>query len=110
RTVREVVGVFDDPGQLQVTVDALQEAGFSRHDISTVADVAKVDRALGGHYLNVRAIEDNADVPRRIFISKVSLGDAEGILVGVAVYVPAMLAAAIAAGRGGDAMGIVWAA
>lgn len=109
-TVREVVGVFDDPAQLQVAVDALQEAGFDRHDISTVADARKVDRAMGGHYLNVREIEDSAEVPRRIFISKVSLGDAEGLLVGIAVYIPAMLAAAIAAGRGADAMGIIWAA
>jgi len=110
RTVREVVGVFDDPAQLQLAVDALQEAGFNRSDLSTAADARKVDAALGGHYFNVREIEDNAEVPRRVFVSKVSLGDAEGILVGIAVYIPAMLAAGIAAGRGADAMGIVWAA
>jgi hypothetical protein len=109
-SVHEVVGVFDDLERLQDAVDALQEIGINRHDISTAADARRINRELSGGYLHVREIEDNGEVPRQIFISKVSLGDAEGLLIGVAVYIPAMIAAAAAAATGAAAMTIVLAA
>jgi hypothetical protein len=110
RTLREVVGVFDDLEQLQRAVDELQEAGLNRADISTAGDARRINRELAGGYMDVKEIEDNGEVRRRVWISKVSLGDAEGILVGVAVYIPAMLAAAAVAGTGAEASRIVMAA
>jgi hypothetical protein len=106
---REVVGVFDGAAQLQIAVDHLQESGFNRHDLSTAGDIRKVDEALHHAYVDVREIEDSAEIPRRIFVSKVSLGDAEGILIGVCVYLPATLAAGIAASKGHDIATVVWA-
>jgi hypothetical protein len=110
KSVHEVVAVFDDLERLQDAVDELQEFGVNRADISTAADARRINRELPGGYLHVREIEDNGEVPRRVFISKISLGDAEGLLIGVAVYIPAMIAAAAAAATGAEATTIVLAA
>jgi hypothetical protein len=108
-TVREVVGVFDDQEHLQAAVDELQESGFDRHDMSTVADLRTVEQALGRVYADVREIEDASDIPRTVYVSKTSLGDAEGVLIGVAVYIPTLVVAAALAARGAADQTIVWA-
>lgn len=88
--VREVVGVFDDQERLQIAVDRLQECGINRHDVSTIGRVEQVDAALRHAYVDVREIEDDGEVPRRIVVSKTSLGDAEGALIGGPAYLLAM--------------------
>lgn len=35
--VREAVGVFDDPGTLEMTIEALMSAGFDRANVSILA-------------------------------------------------------------------------
>jgi hypothetical protein len=107
-TLREVVGVFDDQEHLQAAVDELQANGFNRTDISTVADFATVEEALGRTYADVREIEDNGEIPRSIYVSKRSLGDAEGVMIGVAVYVPTLVVAAALAANGYSDRTIVW--
>ncbi|HLI14106.1 MAG TPA: hypothetical protein VKY65_21135 [Alphaproteobacteria bacterium] len=108
-TVREVVGVFDDQEHLQAAVDELQHCGFNRADISTVADFHTVEQVVGRAYAHVREIEDDTEIPRTIYVSKTSLGDAEGVLIGVAIYVPTVIAAAILASRGAADLTVVWA-
>ena len=107
--VREVVGVFDDQEHLQAAVDELQANGFDRADISTVADFHRVEQALGRVYADVREIEDDGAIPRTVYVSKTSLGDAEGVLIGLAVYVPTIVVAAALAARGAGNQSIVWA-
>jgi hypothetical protein len=107
-TVREVVGVFDDQEHLQSAVDELQASGFSRHDLSTAADLRTVEQAIGRIYAEAREIEDDAAVPRSIYVSKSSLGDAEGVLIGIAVYVPTLVVAAALVARGAGDATILW--
>lgn len=107
--VREVVGVFDDQEHLQAAVDELQENGFSRSDLSTVADLRTVEQAVGRVYADVHEIEDDSSVPRALYVSKTSLGDAEGVLIGVAVYVPTVVIAAVLSAKGVTDQSIVWA-
>ena len=107
--VREVVGVFDDQEHLQAAVDELQENGFSRSDLSTVADLRSVEQAVGRVYADVREIEDDSGVPRALYVSKTSLGDAEGVMIGLAVYVPTIVVAAVLAAKGVSVATIVWA-
>lgn len=107
--VREVVGVFDDQEHLQAAVDELQANGFNRSDISTVADLRTVEQAVGRVYADVREIEDDSSVPRTVYVSKTSLGDAEGVLIGVAVYVPTVVIAAVLSAKGVTDQTIVWA-
>ena len=96
-TVREVVGVFNDQDHMQIAVDELQARGFNRANLMTAADSRTMQRATGHGYIDVRDIEDDGEVPRAIYVSKRSLGNAEGVLIGVAIYVPTCIAAAILA-------------
>ena len=99
-TKREVVGVFADQEQLQRAVDELQVHGINRANISTVASSKRLFREIGHGYVNVRDIEDDGEIPRTIYVSKRSLGNAEGVLIGAAIYVPTLIVAANLAARG----------
>ncbi|HLG87261.1 MAG TPA: hypothetical protein VKZ79_08695 [Alphaproteobacteria bacterium] len=99
-TIREVVGVFNDQEHMQLAVDDLQAHGFNRANLTTAADSRTMQRQTGHGYIDVRDIEDDGDVPRAIYVSKRSLGNAEGVLIGIAIYVPTCIAAAILAARG----------
>lgn len=107
-TVREVVGVFDDQEHLQAAVDELQQNGFNRADMSTVADLGAVERAVGHTYSDVKEIEDDGAAPRAVYVSKTSLGDAEGVLIGLAVYVPTVAVAGALAARGAGDQAVLW--
>jgi hypothetical protein len=100
--LREAVGVFRDYEKFRSALDDLQSSGFGRTDLSTVASKQAVERILGRFYTTTEEIEDNPEVPRSIFISKASLGDAEGVLIGGSVYLFAVTVAAVLAAMGFD--------
>jgi len=103
--VREAVAVFDDPEGLDSAVAELQQCGFNRADLS-IADGTQC-RKLGIAYEDAREIEDNPKVPRTVFVSKASVGDAEGVLIGGAVYLGAVIAAGVAAASGAGMVGTI---
>ena len=103
--VREAVAVFDDPDCLDGAVAELQQHGFGRADIS-IADGVRATK-LGLHYDDAQEIEDDPKAPRTVFVSKASLGDAEGVLIGGAVYLGAVIAAGVAASSGASMTGII---
>lgn len=105
--LREAVAVFDDPDCLDGAVSELQQRGFSRADLSTVCDARTLEAKLGRACDDVQEIEDDPRVPRSVFVSKASVGDAEGALVGVAVYIGAILAAGTTAAAGAGMVTIV---
>src|SRR3954447_21632023 len=105
--LREAVGVFRDYETFQTALEELQSSGFGRTDLSTVAAKATVERTLGHSYSTVEEIEDDPAVPRSIFISKVSLGDAKGVAIGGIVYLFAIPAAAVLAALGVEDMLII---
>lgn len=99
-TKREVVCVYADQDHFQRAIDDLQANGINRANISTVASAKTLQRELGHGYIDVRDIEDDSEIPRAISISKRSLGIAEGVMIGGAIYVPTLIVAANLAARG----------
>lgn len=113
-TIREVVGVFDDQDHMQIAVDDLQHHGFNRANITTLADSRTIERETGHGYIHVKDVEDDAETPRAVVVSKRSLGMAEGVLIGVGVYIPTVVVGANLASKGASdgmlALGVMIAA
>ncbi len=101
KTIREAVGVFDDAPSLEAAIDELQSSGFGRAEISLLADDATIFAKLGHLYDRVQEFEDDPDVPRTAYVSKESLGDAEGGIIGALTYLPAITAAGVVVAAGG---------
>ena len=117
-TIREAVGVFNRPENLQDAIDELLSSGFHRAELSLLASEHAVEEKLGHRYEKVNALEDDPTVPRAAYVSTEAIGGAEGALIGVLMYVgatamagaivvsggtlaAAIAAAALAGGAGG---------
>jgi outer membrane lipoprotein SlyB len=100
--VREAVGVLDSAEELESAIDDLLSAGFSRAELSLLSSEHAVSEKLGHMFERVEEVEDLPDVPRRAYISRESLGAAEGGLIGGLIYVGAICAAGavVATGAG----------
>jgi hypothetical protein len=92
RVIKEAVAVFDSPDGLFAAIDAIRDAGFSRADISVLADEKAVEAKLRDAFWKAEDLEDNADAPRRAYISEEAMGAAEGTLVGAPLYIGAFVA------------------
>jgi hypothetical protein len=111
RTVREAVGVFNRPEDLQDAIDELLSSGFHRAELSLLAAEHAVEEKLGHRYEKVSALTDYPSIPRAAYVSTEAVGDAEGALIGGLMYVGAATAAgAILASGGSLAAGIAAAA
>ena len=91
--VREVVGIFHTSAELEAAIDELLTAGFDRAELSFLASADTVEEKLGHAYRKVRDIADHPDTPRVAYVSTEEIGDAQGGLIGVLVYVGALVAA-----------------
>lgn len=100
-TVREAVGVFGSEKELENAIDALLESGFDRADISLLASEAAVEEKLGHVYRKPQELEDEPKTPRAAYVTRESLGAAEGALFSIPIYVAGITAAGIAAAAGG---------
>lgn len=100
-TTREVVGVFSDADSLQAAIDDLQINGFSEQSISVLANDQTIEKKLGHLYERVEDVEDDPNAPRIAFISKETIGQVEGALVGVPLYVAALTGAGAVVASGG---------
>jgi len=67
RALREAVGAFIDVDALETAVQDLLTCGFDRSEVSLLASDDTVKRKLGRYYPDLRAAEDDPDVPRRGF-------------------------------------------
>ncbi len=99
--IREAVGFFDTEKQLQETIDDLLEHGFHRAEISVLASIQAVEKKLGHYFDKVDILEDNPQVPHAAYVSKDSIGDAEGALLGGFMYVGAMIGVVPVVASGG---------
>ena len=102
---REVVAVFDDAEALDEAVYALETRGFDRAAFSLLASEEAVAQKLGHRYRRAKETEDNPEVPRETFFSRVSRLEAEYlptpalaavgalILAGTGTILPAVIAA-----------------
>lgn len=109
-TVREAVGVFHDAASLEGAIDELLTHGFDRAHLSLVAGRETVEQTLHHAFTKVAELEDDAEVPRIAYISRESLGDAEGGLIGGLMYVGAVAAAGGIVASGGAVAGALLAA
>ena len=104
--VREAVGIFNDAANLQHALDALEEQGFMRQEISIFAnDLAPVpaDDVTPRH---ADAVKDDPSVPRQVFIPIEIMGEVEGALIGAPMYIGAV-GGAISAAAAGFAIAVV---
>jgi hypothetical protein len=108
--IREAVGVFHDAARFQAAIDELLSSGFDRAELSLLAGEASVIEKLGHGYRRIAEFEDDIRVPRVAYISTESIGDAEGGVIGLLVYVGATVAAGAILASGGTLMGAMIAA
>src|SRR5665213_2897954 len=71
-TIREVVAVFDDTKSLDGAVYALETRGFDRAAFSLLASEAAVAEKIGHRYQQMKDVEDDPNVPRGTFFSRIS--------------------------------------
>jgi len=101
RTIREAVGVFNRPEELQHAIDELLSSGFHRAELSLLASEQAVEEKLGHRYKKVSALADHPTVPRAAYVSTEAIGDAEGGLIGGLMYVGGVAAAGAVVASGG---------
>ncbi len=99
--VREAVAVFDTVETMQDAIDALQSAGFDRADLSFVAGEQAVEEKLGHVYTRVEELEDDPKVPTTVYVPNESIGEAEGALIGTPMYLAAATTAGVMVAAGG---------
>ena len=80
--VPEAVGIFDTFEGLQKAVYDLMMTGFSRYDISLLADQKVLEEKLGTAYWTAPELADNPDAPRAAFVSEEAIGELEGAIAG----------------------------
>lgn len=80
--VPEAVGIFDTFEGLQKAVYDLMMTGFSRYDISLLADQKVLEEKLGTSYWTAPELADNPDAPRAAFVSEEAIGELEGAIAG----------------------------
>jgi len=107
KTLTEAVAVFDDFGSLEAAIDELQSSGFNRAELSLLANQDVVEEKLGHLYDKVSELEDDPEAPRTAYIPAETIGDAEGAVLGVFIYVAGGVVAAVAAGSGGTLAGVI---
>lgn len=101
KTVREAVAIFEDATHLQAAMDELLLSGFTHTDLSVLADAKTVEKKLGHSYKQVTDEKDNPDSPRTVFMPPEVLGEAQGVLVGIPMYVAAVTTTALMIASGG---------
>jgi hypothetical protein len=102
--VREAVAVFPNERSLQGAIDELLSSGFDQAELSLLASEAAVEQKLGHRYTKVSELEDDPNVPSAAYVSPEAIGDAEGAVIGVLIYVGAgVLMGPVAVAGGGIA-------
>lgn len=108
--IREVVGLLPDEEALDAAVGDLLVKDFERRNLSVFSAKDEAADALHGLSARLADFEDDPGAPRGIHISRASLGDAEGGIIGGLMYLCAIIAAGAAAGAGAGTGSIIMAA
>jgi len=105
-TQTEAVAVFDNAARLQDAIDELLTQNFDHAELSVPADPETIRQAIGHEFKNVDELEDDPDVPRVTHVPLEIIGNAQGAVIGLATYVPAVAAALWVMSSGGS---LLWA-
>lgn len=106
-TTTEAVAVFHDAGQFQAAVDELLTHGFDYAELSVLASEEAIKSKLGRSYRSTGEFEDTAEAPRVIHVPDESIGNAQGGIIAVSAYIPAMLGSIAVAATGGTLAGAI---
>ncbi|OUR78024.1 hypothetical protein A9Q83_08520 [Alphaproteobacteria bacterium 46_93_T64] len=98
--VREAVGIFNDIPSLYDCVEELQTHGFDRSDITLLAHPHLETGGNDDKILDTHKLEDDPLAKRVAFIEPESIGDAEGALIGLPLYVLTLIGAGVATAFG----------
>lgn len=104
---KEAVAVFDSAETMQEAIDELLASGFDRAELSLLASEEAIEQKLGHIYRRVEPLEDNSSVPRTMYVSPESIGDAEGALIGYPLYIAAVAAAGAVIFAGGPVLAAI---
>jgi hypothetical protein len=105
--VREAVGVFKRPADLQGAIDTLLSSGFHRASLSLLASEHAVRQKLTHWYGQVSALADDASIPRVAYTSPEAIGGAEGAVIGALMYVGAVAATGVVVASGGTLAALI---
>ncbi len=86
-TIREVVARFDDPDLFEDAVEALEEAGVDRADISMLGSRKTVEEKLGHRFLRTAELEDDSAIPQTIFASRHEVAEGKAAAMGLPAYI-----------------------
>ncbi len=101
-TIREAVAVFHDPDAMEKAIAELESRGIDRAEISLLARDEIVEKKLRHRYEKVEDLKDSPDTPRRAYIDKTMITEAQSGLVGGLFYVGAIAAAGASVATGGS--------
>lgn len=109
-SVREAVGVFEKPEDLQAALDDLEQNGFMRQEISILAPNGTIGEKVAHEYAHVSFAEDDPKASRTVFVPEEIIGELEGSVIGLPMYVFAIAGTCIVAGSGGTLLATMAAA
>ncbi len=109
-TVREAVAVFSDAKQMESAIDELLESGFNHAQLSLLATADTVDAKLGHQFERVQDLEDDPAAPRVTYVSRDTVGDAQGAVIGGLIYVGAITGIGAVVTSGGALFPLIGAA
>ncbi len=109
-SVREAVGVFDDPQSLQAAIDELEQNGFMRHELSILAPQSDKGQEIAQRYARSTEAADDPKAPRTVFMPEEIIGELEGSAIGIPLYISAIAGTCIVAGLGGTLLATIAAA
>lgn len=98
---RHVIGAFSNADQMHAAVMALETAGFTKDDLSLIANEHTIDEKLGHIYRRTEGLENDPETPRIAYTEPAPMGDAKGALIGAPMYVAAFTAAGVMIAVGG---------
>ncbi len=100
QSVREAVGIFHDIGAIHDCIDDLQSNGFDRSDITMLSRQQVVGSQSTLPINDTLQTEDSPAALRGPVIEPESMGDAQGALLGIPIYILTLTGAGISAAFG----------
>lgn len=106
-TIREAVGLFSREKKFQAAIDELQSSGFDQSEISVLPASEVLNGTLKNKIKSIEDIEDNPEIPRSVHMPKETLGDIEGAVLAIPLYIVIAFVAASIVMSGGSILSAI---
>lgn len=106
-SMREAVAVFEDETELLDVIEELESSGFDRSEMSVLPPLKTVEKRTGHKLLSVEDAEDDPNIPRAVPIDMASFGAAQGVLIGIPLYIGAIGAIIDSTRDGADTTAVI---